>query len=67
MTLTPTPCRTIPVALGEQAYPIVIGSGLLASLGERIAALGYRPGTRVLVVSNPVVHGHYGTAVLASL
>jgi 3-dehydroquinate synthase len=67
MTLTPLPCRTIPVELGEKAYPIVIGEGSLASLGERLGDLGFGVGTRVLVVSNPVVAGTYGTALLASL
>ena len=36
---------TVKVALGERSYDIVIGRALLASLGERIAAL--RPGARV--------------------
>jgi 3-dehydroquinate synthase len=67
MTLRSTPCRTIPVELGAKAYPILIGEGLLESLGERIRALGFPEVTRVLVVSNPVVHGHYGDVVLASL
>ena len=35
----------VPVALGARAYDIVIGRGLLASLGARIKAL--RPGARV--------------------
>ena len=67
MTLRSTPCRTIPVELGEKAYPILIGEGLLEGLGERIRALGFPAGTRVLVVSNPVVHSHYGAVLLASL
>ena len=32
------------VGLGERAYDIVIGRGLLASLGERVARL--RPGAK---------------------
>jgi 3-dehydroquinate synthase len=67
MTLRSTPFRTIPVELGAKAYPILIGEGLLEGLGERIRALGFPEVTRVLVVSNPVVHGHYGDVVLASL
>jgi 3-dehydroquinate synthase len=61
------PISTIPVALGEKAYPVVIGEGSLASLGERIRGLGFREGSRVLVVSNPAVNNPYGGVVLASL
>src|ERR1019366_8527534 len=39
----------VPVALGTRAYDIVIGRGLIASLGERIAAL--RPGAKVAGVT----------------
>jgi 3-dehydroquinate synthase len=67
MPTTPTAFRTIPVELGDKAYPIVIGDGALASLGERLLALGFRRGTRVLVVSNPVVQEHYGALALAAL
>jgi len=73
MTATPaTPAtsagfRTIEVALSASPYPVVIGDGALARLGERIAALGFRSGTRVLVVTNPVVHEHYGVIALESL
>ncbi|MCU0530390.1 MAG: iron-containing alcohol dehydrogenase, partial [Cyanobium sp. Prado107] len=59
--------RTIEVALSANPYPVVIGDGALARLGERIAALGFRSGTRVLVVTNPVVHEHYGAIALESL
>ncbi len=67
MTLTPLPCRTIPVELGVKAYPIVIGEGSLATLGERVRGLGFPEGSRVLVVSNPAVAGAYGDELLASL
>jgi 3-dehydroquinate synthase len=67
MTQTPAPCRTIPVELGVKSYPIVIGAGGLASLGERILALGFPVGSRVLVVSNPVVAGFYGATLQAAL
>ena len=33
----------VDVALGERAYDIVIGRGVLASLGQRIAALRPMP------------------------
>ena len=40
----------VPVALGERAYDIVIGRGLLASLGARIKAL--RPGAKCAIVTD---------------
>jgi 3-dehydroquinate synthase len=67
MTISSAPHRTISVDLGQSSYPIVIGDGSLASLGGRIRELGFREGSRVLVVANPVVNGHYGAAALASL
>jgi 3-dehydroquinate synthase len=48
---------TVPVALGERSYEIVIGRGLLATLGRRIAAL--RPGAKAAVVSDDTVAGHH--------
>jgi len=38
------------VALGERAYDIVIGRGLLASLGRRVAAL--KPGAKAAIVTD---------------
>jgi len=67
MTATPTAHRTIRVELSANPYPIVIGAGSLQTLGEQIAAQGIKAGTKVLVVTNPVVHQHYGAMALASL
>jgi len=67
MTLAPTALRTITVALAEQPYPVVIGTGALADLGSQVAARGFKAGTKVLVVTNPVVHDHYGATALTSL
>jgi 3-dehydroquinate synthase len=67
MTLAPTALRTITVALTENPYPVVIGTGALADLGAQVAARGFKAGTKVLVVTNPVVHDHYGAAALTSL
>ena len=67
MTATPTAHRTIRVELSANPYPIVIGAGSLQGLGEQIAAQGIKAGTKVLVVTNPVVHEHYGATALASL
>jgi 3-dehydroquinate synthase len=67
MTLPSAPQRTIAVDLGEHGYSIVVGEGSLASLGQRIRERGFREGSRVLVVTNPVVQSHYGDAAAASL
>jgi len=50
----------VPVALAERAYDIVIGRGLIASLGERIKAL--RPGAKVAIVTDATVAKHHLTA-----
>ncbi len=67
MTATPTAIRTIRVELSANPYPIVIGAGSLDRLGEQVRARGFKPGTKVLVVTNPAVHGPYGARALASL
>lgn len=51
------------VGLGERAYPIEIGAGVLARLPEVLAPA--RP-TRILVVTNTTVGGLYGTAAQAA-
>ncbi len=55
----------VPVALGTRAYDIVIGRGLIASLGERIKTL--RPGARVAIVSDETVAQLHSGAVEAAL
>src|SRR5215510_6689313 len=55
----------VPVALGARAYDIVIGRGLLASLGERIRSL--RPGARVAIVTDDTVATHHLAATEAAL
>jgi 3-dehydroquinate synthase len=44
---------TVNVPLGERAYDIVIGRGLLASFGKRLAAL--RPNVRAAIVTDSAV------------
>ena len=56
---------TVDVALGDRAYDIVIGRGVLASLGERVAAL--RPGVRTAVVTDRTVAKHWLEPAEASL
>jgi 3-dehydroquinate synthase len=48
---------TVDVALGDRAYDIVIGRGVLASLGTRVAAL--RPGVRTAIVTDRTVAKHW--------
>ena len=45
------------VGLGDRAYDIVIGRGVLAELGTRIAAL--RPGARTAIVTDASVARHW--------
>jgi 3-dehydroquinate synthase len=59
--------RTIEVPLVVNPYPVVIGDGALNRLGECVAARGFGPGTRVLLVTNPEVEKHYGHRAAASL
>jgi 3-dehydroquinate synthase len=56
---------TVRVALDARSYDIVIGRGLLASLGERIAAL--RPGAKTVIVSDENVAKHHLTAAESAL
>ena len=62
--LRPSEPTTVNVALGDRAYDIVIGRGLLATLGQRIAAL--RPGARVVIVTEETVAGFHLEAAEAS-
>jgi 3-dehydroquinate synthase len=55
----------VPVALGERAYDIAIGRGLLASLGARIG--GLRPGAKCALVTDKMVAQHHLVAAEASL
>jgi 3-dehydroquinate synthase len=56
---------TIRVALGARAYDIVIGRGLLASLGSRTAVL--KPGARAAIVTDENVAALHLAAAKASL
>src|SRR5947199_3609171 len=55
----------VDVALGDRAYDIVIGRGVLASLGARIAKL--RPGARAAIVTDEFVATHWLRKAEASL
>src|SRR6516225_6080995 len=55
----------VPVALGARSYDIVIGRGVIATLGTRIAAL--RGGAKVFIVSDENVAAHAMPAAQAAL
>jgi 3-dehydroquinate synthase len=62
-----SPLLTIPVELNANPYPIHLGAGGLQRLGPLMVEAGLRPGTKVLLVSNPVVAESYGSGVKAGL
>jgi 3-dehydroquinate synthase len=55
---------SLEVGLGERAYPIHIGEGLLRGVGELLNAAS---GQRVVIVTNAVVAAHHLAALKASL
>jgi len=55
----------VPVALGDRAYDIAIGRGLIAGLGKRIATL--KPGARTVIVTDETVAKHHLDAAQAAL
>jgi 3-dehydroquinate synthase len=56
---------TVAVSLGARSYDIVIGRGVLASLGTRIVAL--RPGAKAFIVSDENVAKQYLDAAKGAL
>src|SRR5438309_7682201 len=57
--------QEITVRLGHRPYPIVVGSGVLSTVGERLRALGV--GSRAVLVSDDSVLRLHGEAVTQSL
>jgi 3-dehydroquinate synthetase len=57
--------KTIHVDLGERSYPIVIGSGILSSLGQDLLEVDFP--RRVAVVTTARVGELYGGAAMESL
>jgi 3-dehydroquinate synthase len=55
----------VPVKLGARAYDIVIGRGVLASLGERVKRL--RPGAKTTIVTDATVAERHLAATEAAL
>jgi 3-dehydroquinate synthase len=66
MTVTVrTDPAVVEVALGRRSYKIVIGRGLLASLGARIVSL--RPGATAFIVTDDNVASHFLPGAQAAL
>ncbi|MBO6724423.1 MAG: 3-dehydroquinate synthase [Rhizobiaceae bacterium] len=61
----PQEAQIVRVGLAERAYDIVIGHGLIAEAGQRIASAF--PGTRVAIVTDKNVAGQHLAALEASL
>jgi 3-dehydroquinate synthase len=57
--------RSLEVDLGPRSYPIWIGEGLIAQAGERLRERLMSP--KIMIVTNPVVAGHYLGALRQSL
>jgi 3-dehydroquinate synthase len=55
---------TVKVALGARSYDVVIGRGIMATLGARVAAL--RPGAKVAIVTDQDVGERYLAEVEAA-
>jgi 3-dehydroquinate synthase len=56
---------TVEVSLGDRSYDIVIGRGVLASLGTRVAAL--RPGAKTVIITDENVARYHLTATETAL
>ncbi|MGL4286737.1 MAG: 3-dehydroquinate synthase [Phreatobacter sp.] len=67
MSATPEPdtVTSVPVALGERSYDILIGSGLIAGAGSTLAARF--PGRAVAIVTDETVGGLHAPALERSL
>ena len=61
---TPPASLVVPVPLGDRAYEIHVGRGLLAEAGPRIAALGARAAA---IVTDRSVGGLYGETLAGAL
>jgi 3-dehydroquinate synthase len=57
--------REIMVELGDRSYPVVVGSGILAQIGARLAALGF--GDRCALLTSERVGALYREPVVGAL
>lgn len=57
------------VDLGNKSYPIYIGENILPDLGKYLKKpqMGLATGTKIMVVTNPLVYDLYGRTVMNSL
>ncbi len=59
-----TPHRRVPVALGDRAYEVMVGPGVLGAAGRYHQELGLGP---ALIVTEPAVAAHHAPALVDSL
>ena len=59
--------RRIPVALAHNPYEVVIGGYGLKGIGNELSKVGFKKGTKILVVTNPDVANPYADLFLESL
>lgn len=61
--------KEVTVDLGKNSYPIYIGENILPDIGKYLQKpqIGLSSGTKIMVVTNPLVHDLYGKIVLDSL
>jgi 3-dehydroquinate synthase len=57
--------RSIPVGLGERAYEVIVGSGLIDQAGKYVAPLLKRP--RTVIVTDQNVADHHGERLAVAL
>ncbi len=59
--------QTLPVTHSGAGYPIHIGTGLLARLGDALRAVGIPENSKVALVTNPVVEKYYAAPAESAL
>ncbi len=57
----------ITVSLERNPYDVIIGRSMVGEIGDALADLPIRSGTKILVVSNPDVAGPYGDSCINGL
>jgi len=62
---TPSEPTIVPVALGTRSYDIVVGCGVIVSLGQQLARL--RPGAKAVIVTDENVARYHLAAAHAAL
>ncbi len=57
--------ETLTVPLGERSYPIIIGAGVIESLGSELQQINFPK--KIAIISNPTVDALYGDVVSSAL